>query len=284
MSSLVEVRTARKAPVVKLRSANDTTSESPSESDHDSILRDLHDKSQAALGRQQLRSWYQKLSDKHEIPRKIFHSMTGFFTIWLYVNGYNQRQLVVPLVVMAAVCFIQDTIRLRFPAVNDVLCRYYGFMMRDSEKTSYNGILFFLMGLIITSLLLPKDLCLMSNLLLSWGDTSASVVGRELGKYTLKLSHNKSLAGSTASFLTGWGCCYLVYAYLVPRYHHLVDSPGEIFWEPATSRLGLHAYALFCGLIASVSELYDLWGMDDNFTIPVLSGGFLHALVEWFRV
>lgn len=285
MTSLVEVQTAKKARLLKPRSpAKGTDLDMSGETEQGSIIEYLHDKSQTALNKKQQRSWLQKLNEKHEIPRKIFHSTTGFFTIWLYVNGFNQKQLVIPLVVMAVVIFIQDTARFRYPAINERICRYYGFMMRDSEKNSYNGVLFFLLGLIITSLLLPKDLCLMSNLLLSWGDTSASVVGRELGKYTPKLSRNKSLAGSTASFLTGLGCCYLVYAYLVPKYHHLVDSLGDIFWESETSHLGLHFYAVLCGLIASVSEFIDIYDIDDNFTIPVLSGGFLHTLVGWFHV
>ena len=42
---------------------------------------------------------------KHEIPRKTFHSFTGVFTLWLYVNGYNQRQLVFPMHIMANTCY-----------------------------------------------------------------------------------------------------------------------------------------------------------------------------------
>lgn len=220
---------------------------------------------------------------KHEIPRKTFHSFTGIFTLWLYVNGYNQRQLVFPMLIMAITCFFQDFIRFRVPSVNDKLIKLYSSMMRESEKNSYNGILFFLIGIIITSSLLPKDICLMCNLLLSWGDTSASLFGREFGKYTPKLSTNKSLAGSLASFATGVGCCYLMYMFMIPKYHHLVDLPNDIMWSPETSSLNIHCFAIACGFISSISEFIDLWGMDDNFTITVLSGSFLYSLVHIFK-
>ncbi|KRZ98411.1 uncharacterized protein AC631_05832 [Debaryomyces fabryi] len=221
---------------------------------------------------------------KHEIPRKAFHSFTGFFTLWLYVNGYNQRQLVQPMSLMAITCFMQDFIRFRVPSVNNKLIKLYSSMMRESEQNSYNGILFFLIGIIITSSLLPKDICLMCNLLLSWGDTSASLIGREFGKYTPKLSANKSLAGSMASFATGVSCCYLMYGHMIPKYHYLVDLPNDIMWSPQTSTLNIHCFAIACGLISSISEFIDLWGMDDNFTIPVLSGSFLYTLVHAFKI
>lgn len=222
--------------------------------------------------------------EKHELPRKAFHSSTGLFTLWLYVNGYSQRLMVKPMIVMAVSCFLQDFIRFRVPSLNAKLVKLYSSMMRESEVHKYNGILFFLVGLIITSSLLPKDICLMCNLLLSWGDTSASMVGREFGKYTPKLGANKSLAGCIASFLTGLGCCYLLYAGFIPKYHHLVDLPNDIMWSAETSRMNMHCFALASGLIASVSEFIDLWGMDDNFTIPVLSGGFLYGLVYLFQI
>lgn len=71
---------------------------------------------------------------KHEIPRKTFHSFTGIFTLWLYVNGYNQRQLVFPMLIMAITCFFQDFIRFRVPSVNDKLIKLYSSMMREARK------------------------------------------------------------------------------------------------------------------------------------------------------
>lgn len=220
---------------------------------------------------------------KYEISRKLFHSGTGLFTVWLYASGYNQRQLVVPLAVMATMCFAQEFIRFRNPQFNQWFQKTYGFMMRDSEKSQYNGILFFLVGVILTSAFLPKDLAVMCNFFLSWADTSALFFGRMFGRYTPKVSANKSIAGCLASFAVGVFSCYLVYAVLVPQFGPEVDKPHDIMYSVSTSRLNLHVYALLCGTIASFSECVDFYKLDDNFTIPVISGVSLYALVWFFQ-
>ncbi|CAH2354384.1 CTP-dependent diacylglycerol kinase 1 [[Candida] railenensis] len=251
---------------------SDTDStEYDSESESEALLKDVTTVEE--------KSSFRQFARKYELSRKGFHSFTGLFTVWLYVNGINQRQLVVPLVIMAGLCFAQDFIRFRNPAFNKQFIKYYGFMMRESEHDRYNGILFFLLGLILTSSFLPKDLAVMCNFLLSWADTSASFVGRLYGKYTPKISANKSLAGCAASFATGVFSCYLLYGALVPRYTDKVDLPGDILYQRDSSKLDLHLYAVLCGLIASISECIEV-GIDDNFTIPVFSGIFLFGLVK----
>lgn len=222
---------------------------------------------------------FKQFSKKYELSRKMFHSFTGLFTVWLYVNGFNQRQLVKPLIIMAVLCFTQDFVRFRSPAFNKQFIKYYGFMMRESEHNKYNGILYFLLGLILTSSFLPKDLAVMCNFLLSWADTSALFFGRMYGKYTPKISANKSLAGCAASFATGVFSCYLMYGGLVPAYSDKVDVPGDVMYQVDTSKINLQIYAVLCGLIASISECIEI-GLDDNFTIPVFSGIFLYGLVK----
>lgn len=229
-----------------------------------------------------LLSWrrtFEAFSQKYELSRKAFHSLTGLFTLWLYANGYSQRQLVTPLVVLASLCFAQETLRFQSSAYNQAFIKYFGFMLRDSERDHYNGILFFLLGLILTSSFLPKDLAVMCNLLLSWADTSALFVGRMYGKYTFAVGPNKSFAGCAASFATGVLSCYLVYTVMIPAYGAQVDAPGDIFYDKHASLLHVNVFALLCGFIASVSECINIYDIDDNFTIPVVSGVLLYGLV-----
>lgn len=220
---------------------------------------------------------------KHEVLRKSLHLSIGVFTMWLYTLGVHQTQIIAPLVTLFGIIFTNDYIRLRNPELNQRICERWWFLIRESEVNLYNGTLYFLVGLVIVFSLFPKDISLMSVLLLSWADTAALTVGRAYGKYTPKISKGKSVAGSLASFATGVVSCYVLYGYFVPQYQH-VNSVGDIMWTPETSKLNLHVYAVLSGLIASVSEFIDLGGLDDNFTIPVLSGGFLFAVVKMFSV
>lgn len=219
---------------------------------------------------------------RNEIPRKLFHSFHGFPTLYLYTQGYQRDQLVVFLWTLFFLLFMNDVIRFQFPKANDKLVKWFGFVIRDTERDSWNGVVFYLAGLSIVFLYAAKDICVMSVLLLSWADTAASTIGRQFGKYTPKLTKGKSLAGSLAAGFTGLVVCYLFYGYFVPQYAHF-NLPGQISWTPETSRLLIHTYALVCGFAAAFSEAIDVAGIDDNFTIPVLSSVLLTLAVKAFR-
>jgi diacylglycerol kinase (CTP) len=218
---------------------------------------------------------------RHEVPRKVFHSLTGFFTVWLLVNDYNPKQLVVPLIAMTILCLGQEFLRLTSPKFNEFCIRHYGFMMRTSEFHQINGIFYFLIGLLFNSYFLPKDLVVLANFFLSWGDTMASMAGREFGKYTPKIGSHKSLAGCIANFFTGMACCYLLYGYLIPTYQGYGNIASDIWYNPKESRLSLVGFAVIGGLISSVSEIIE--GVDDNLTIPVISGVVMYGVVNIFK-
>ncbi|KAI5957523.1 DGK1 [Candida theae] len=218
---------------------------------------------------------------KHEIPRKVFHSSIGVLTLWLYTKGTTTPQLFVPLFTCFSGVLINDLVRLHNPEINKVVTSQMWFIIRENEKNSYNGTLFYLAGVLIVLYLYPKDISVLSILLLSWADTAASTVGRKFGKYTPKLGNRKSLAGSLGSFAVGTFAAYLLYGYFIPGYD--VNKPGDIYWTPQSSRLNFHVYSILVGFIASVSELIDIWGLDDNFTIPVLSGTLIYWLVRLFH-
>lgn len=219
---------------------------------------------------------------KHEIPRKVFHSSIGVLTLWLYTKGTTVPQLFVPLFTCFSGVLINDLVRLHNPEINKFITSQMWFIIRESERNSYNGTLFYLAGVLIVLYLYPKDISVLSILLLSWADTAASTVGRKYGKYTPKIGNRKSLAGSLGSFAVGMFAAYLLYGYFIPCYD--VNNPGDIYWTPKLSKLNFHVYSILVGLIASVSELIDLWGLDDNFTIPVLSGTLIYWLVRLFHI
>ena len=220
---------------------------------------------------------------KHEIPRKVFHSSIGIVTLWLYTLGVTIPQLFIPLSTMFVLVLTNDLIRLNNPNLNKKICKLMWFMIRENEIKSYNGVLYYLAGVLIVFTFYPKDIAVLSVLLLSWADTAASTFGRQFGKYTPKLASGKSLAGSLASAIIGTLAAYLWYGYFIPKYNNL-NSSTDIFWTQETSLLNFHVYAILCGVIASVSEFINLWGLDDNFTIPVLGGTCLYWLVYCTRI
>lgn len=215
---------------------------------------------------------------RHEVPRKLLHLVIGPFSLWLYTLGATTTQIFWPMAVLTTLIFINDVVRLRNPKINQFMTRFLGFILRQSEINGFNGTLFYAFGVTIVFSFAPKDIAVMSVLLLSWADTAALTVGRAWGKYTPKVMPGKSLAGCLASFATGVFLCYLFYGYFCVAWAQ-VNEPGMILWTPSTSKMSLHVYALATGVAASILEAADIGGIDDNLIIPVMSAVLLHGLV-----
>lgn len=175
--------------------------------------------------------------------------------------------------------------------------------MRETEVDGWNGVIWYLLGAWIVLRFFPKDVGVMGVLLLSWCDTAASTFGRLFGRYTPRVRRGKSLAGSLAAMLTGVATAWFFWGALAPRMPAEYDAPPNSFAFTGTLSLPTRARELFgwtgegqgsitgtaalgvmsiwAGFVASASEAVDLFGWDDNLTIPVLCGmglyGFLWA-------
>lgn len=235
---------------------------------------------------------------KHEVPRKALHLSIGFFVIWLYLSGTQTRTvcpyLMSALVPIAAV----DVARHHYEPFNRFYVRVLGAMMRESEYAGYNGVIFYLLGAWIVLYSFPKDVGVMGTLLLSWCDTAASTFGRAYGRYTPRIRKGKSLAGSAAAFVVGIATSYMFWGWLAPTFGPMVGDDAFMFkgvlhlpgslakavgltsvQATVSGGLALGIMSLWSGFVASASEVVDIFGWDDNLTIPVLSGlgiwGFL---------
>lgn len=241
---------------------------------------------------------------KHEIPRKVLHVSIGFITLWLYHMGV-QISAVHPVLLSALIPIATlDIIRFRWPAFNRLYIRVMGAFMRESEAHDrYNGVIMYLAGLWFTMRFCSKDVAVMSVLLLSWCDTAASTFGRLWGKYTPRVRKGKSLAGTIACFLGGVFAAAFFWGFVAPRtdgkydqgingfaYDGKLALPNaarealRLSAEEATisGPLAMAVMSLASGFIVSVSELMDVWELDDNLTIPVLSGLGLSAFLWAF--
>ena len=164
--------------------------------------------------------------------------------------------------------------------------------MRESEVDGYNGVIWYLLGAWTVLRWYPKDVAVMSVLLLSWCDTAASTVGRVWGRYTWRVRRGKSAAGSAAAVVTGVVTAWVFWGVVVPRWRW--DDgflfKGTLQWPQTvrgllgdgvaggeeTGKVGgwvaLGIVSLWSGVVGAASEVVDLFGWDDNATIPILSG------------
>ena len=163
-----------------------------------------------------------------------------------------------------------------------------GALMRESEVDGWNGVIWYLLGAWTVLRFFPKDVAVMSVVLLSWCDTAASTIGRLYGRYTPRIRKGKSLAGSLAAAVVGVLTAGMFWGWVAPRsgqtdgfmFNGTLKLPQMLQTglglndEQASTNgwLALSIVSVWSGLVASASEVVDLFGWDDNLTIPVLSG------------
>lgn len=167
--------------------------------------------------------------------------------------------------------------------------------MRESEKKSTNGVIWYIIGVIFVLAFYPLDVAVVSILILSWADTAASTFGRMFGRYTpplpqrvpilgIPFAPRKSLAGFIAGSLAGAAVAAGFWGYIAPLGNiqplwthqagtafHVVQTAGEKAIASGWSGLGL--ISLVSGLVSGVAEALDLGAVDDNISLPIISGG-----------
>ncbi|KIW46956.1 uncharacterized protein PV06_02575 [Exophiala oligosperma] len=260
-------------------------------------------RSPSPLGLIPLHRHYRNLIHKHEIPRKLLHVSIGFFTLRFYVTGIQTTSITPWLLGALAIIAPTDVLRHHSDRFNRFYIRVLGALMRETEVDGYNGVIWYLVGAYVALKFSPKDIGVVSILLLSWCDTAASTIGRLYGRYTIRLRRGKSLAGSMAAFFTGAIVAVFFWGYLAPRTGPFPNDPVDGFmfkdrlsipggvkeylgWQPnqgvIVGNAALAVMSVCTGIIASLSELVDIWGWDDNLTIPLLSSAGLWAFLKVF--
>ncbi|KAI5291667.1 hypothetical protein KEM54_002056 [Ascosphaera aggregata] len=244
---------------------------------------------------------YRRFIHRHEIPRKFLHVSIGFVTLNFYRLGIQTYQITPWLMTALIPIATLDLIRHRFAYFNHLYIQVVGALMRESEVKGYNGVIWYILGAWTVLHFFPKDVGVMGVLLLSWCDTAASTFGRAWGKYTRKLRAGKSLAGTAAAFITGFMTAFVFWGWFVPRIGKFESDPphplmfsGRIQLVPSflrdenddglavTGCAALAMMGLWTGFVAAMSELIDVFGWDDNLTIPVLSGLGLWGFLKVF--
>lgn len=260
-------------------------------------------RSPSPLGLIPLHRRYRYLIHKYEIPRKALHVSIGFFTLRFYTHGL-QTTAITPWLLGALIPIASvDLLRHRSTSFNGIYVKVLGGLMRETEVSGYNGVIWYLLGTYIALKFFPKDIGVMSVLLLSWCDTAASTFGRLYGRYTIRLRRGKSLAGTLAAFATGMLTAIYFWGYLAPKTGTFPDDPPHAFmfqnrlglpektrellgWTTKEASIGgttaVVVMSVCTGVIASFSEFIDIFQWDDNLTIPLLSSVAMWGLLKVF--
>ena len=194
-------------------------------------------------------------SELHPL-RKLWHVGTGLgLYVILFHSGISRTESALLLLLLLIVNLGLELARLRMPAVNRIVLLLFGPLMRPREVRRLSGTPFYLAGTLTAILVFPEPVAKLALLFLALGDPAASAAGVLSGGRGPWLCRGKSLIGTAAAALV---CMIVTVAFFV----RALPSP-----EPGVLLL----LGLGGGLAAGAAELAPV-PVDDNLTIPVLSG------------
>lgn len=200
-------------------------------------------------------------SDLH-VLRKLWHVLMGSMIAFLYLGGIGRWVGVAILLAILGMVLSLETLRFRYPVLNERICRAWGPLMRECETRQMSGVPPYLFSCILVIAALPKTIAVLSILFLACGDPIASFFGVSFGRFSHRFKNGKSVIGTLAGVLT---CMFLSALFLATQ-----TNVSEIGWAGTT------AFVTWGGLVGGTVELLPL-EVDDNFTIPVISGFLVWA-------
>ena len=142
-----------------------------------------------------------------EIFRKSIHLCSALIPTLLDVAYYP----IIILLIMAVVFYsISEIFRLKginFPIISKIT--EVAARTRDANKFVL-GPVTLVIGILIAAIFLPPEAARIGIYALSFGDGTASLVGKLIGRVTIPFSGGKTVAGSLACFIAVYISCFCV--------------------------------------------------------------------------
>ena len=201
------------------------------------------------------------------LMRKIWHMGMGLVIVYLYLLGIPQSTALMILAGCLGSDLLIENARLRSPIINQKIMRLWGTIMRSHEVNQMSTMPHYIVAVILAIGLFPKPVAVLSILYLACGDPIASLFGILYGHKGPKFKNGKTLIGTCSGILV---CALISFFYLEAI--SITSSTGVIL---SVSLLG--------GLAGGLAELIP-FEIDDNFTIPVVSGFLLWLVFIAFGI
>jgi len=177
-----------------------------------------------------------------ELRRKTIHLASSVIpiTYWFLSKDLILAFLIPGMLLAIAI----DYFRYHSDWFERFINKYFGSIIRESERKRLTGASFVLIADVVAIILFPKMIAIVGLLMLSVGDTAAALVGRGIGKH--KIYQNKTWEGTLGFIIFG-----TIAANFVP---------------------GIPVYAAFAAAVAGALVELSFNALDDNIIIPVASG------------
>lgn len=191
-----------------------------------------------------------------EIRRKTMHIWPIIIPIaYRFVSKDTALTIMLPICAFYVFCDIFRHFHDGFRQLFDRIITVY--FLREHEKNGLIGSSYFIFGALLSIILFPKPVTIVSLYILIISDASAAIVGTGWGRTRI---FAKSLEGSIAFFVSG-----IIIVLLAMQ-----DKP---LWGESAMQ-----YHLWWGVLAVAgATLVELLptGLDDNLTVPLVAGAIM---------
>lgn len=174
--------------------------------------------------------------------------------IFAFIYQSTNKETVLLWIGIPAIIFITtDLFRIFNQKTNEVLTEKIKFIFRSGEQKKFSSMTGFLCGVFISFLLFEINLAIVTLVFVIFGDLFGKLFGMAYGRHQL---YRKTREGSLAYF----GCVIICIYFMA-------------------NLLGLQFSILFIGgICATIVEVIPV-AVDDNFTVPIISGALMTALM-----
>ncbi|MFX1377309.1 MAG: glycerol-3-phosphate acyltransferase [Promethearchaeota archaeon] len=177
-----------------------------------------------------------------------------FALLFLIFYFIYSKTVALFLIGVVSICFIAlDIFRILHKKTNILLTEKIKVIFRKGEEKKFSSMTIFLISIFICILLFEIEIAITTLVFLTFGDIFSKIFGLAFGQHKY---FDKSIEGTLAYIGTIIICGYFIYT--------MVD---------------INMFILIAGGVAATfSEALPL-GMNDNFTVPIISGSVMTALV-----
>lgn len=181
-----------------------------------------------------------------ETRRQLFHAVFGILiAMSIYLLKEFSLIFLITLLIVAIVSSYLEKRGSRIPAITWIINTF-----GRSKEIPAKGVIFFIMGALLTFLIFPIEVVVPALIILSLGDSFATMIGKQYGKRKIFYNKEKSWEGTLAGIFAAFiGVSFFV---------------------------GLNV-AFIASLIAGIFESID-FKVDDNLVIP-LAAAFVISLI-----
>jgi dolichol kinase len=208
---------------------------------------------------------------KKELIRKFFHFLAiGILFIYFLISDIFNRQIALLILVLVLIVLLElEYFRIDVGRKIPVLHYIYQFR-RKKEKNKLGSDIFFIIGAILVLSIFNLKIAIAAILITIFGDMSAALVGKGIGKRKLKFLKDRTWEGVIAELIVDFIIVFLVFFW------------G--FWTDYSILYNLEFWIIVFVMPISATFIETIvYKIDDNLFIPIFSGFFGELIMLLFK-